>query len=93
MNEPLTKMQRDIILALDKDADGFAAFTGRQSRVLGFGTWQHQQGGIIIRAYQTPQFFLKGRKILEQFERNIPGYWYRLTPLGKKLAKKLREQS
>lgn len=79
--ERLTKMQRDVLTAM---ASGeLAAFHGEQSRVLGFGVYPARSGGIVIRAYQTPQWFLKGRGLIRERSRNVPGVWYEITDAGR----------
>lgn len=83
MAERLSPMQRRILSAMQDDEIGFAAFTGEQSRKLGFGVFAAKHGGIVIRAYQHPEFFLKSRGLIEQRERNVPGYWYRVTDAGR----------
>lgn len=83
MTEKLTRMQRDILSAMKIDGVGLAAFTGEKSRRYGFGIMAAKHGGIIVRAYGTPEFFLKSRGLIELHERNVPGYWYRLTDAGR----------
>lgn len=79
MPERLSPMQRRILTAMSEDDLGFAAFTGERARKDGFGVFAAKHGGIVIRAYQHPEFFLKSRGLIEVTERNVPGYWYRLT--------------
>lgn len=79
----LSLMQRRILTAMQNDELGFAAFTGEHSRKRGFGVFDAKHGGIIIRAYQSPEFFLKNRGFIERHERNVPGQWFRLTDAGR----------
>lgn len=83
MVDRLSPMQRRILSAMQADELGFAAFTGEQSRKHGFGVFGAKHGGIVIRAYQHPEYFLKSRGLIEQHERNVPGYWYRVTDAGR----------
>jgi hypothetical protein len=78
----LTIMQRRILGAMVEDSLGFAAFTGERSRVDGFGILPAKHGGIIVRAYGTPEIFLRQRGLIEPCERNVPGRWYRMTTTG-----------
>jgi hypothetical protein len=77
-------MQRRILSAMDRDELGFAAFTGEDSRRLGFGVIPAKHGGIVIRCYGLPAYFLHHhRKLIEPTERNVPGVWYRMTDTGR----------
>lgn len=78
-------MQKRILIAMAET--DFAAFTGEKSRVLGFGIFEGKYGGIIIRAYQSPYFFLKNRGLIEPCPRNVLGYWYRITDAGRSAIK------
>lgn len=80
MAKGLTKMQRKILTAM---RDGPAAFTGEKARKHGFGIFEGKHGGVIIRAYGTPEWFLKSRGLIEQSPRNVPGSWFRLTEQGR----------
>jgi hypothetical protein len=79
MTDRLTPMQSKILAAMRADETGFAAFTGEAARKFGFAILQAKHGGIIIRAYGTPEYFLKARGLIERVERNVPGNWYKLT--------------
>jgi hypothetical protein len=60
-----------------------AAFTGEKARVLGFGILPSRFGGIIVRCYGTPAFFLQERGFIRVIERaGVPGTWYTLTDKG-----------
>jgi len=85
----LTKMQRQILKALADDTTGVAAFTGEKARKMGFGIFQAKHGGIIIRAYGTPSFFLESRGLIQRRERNVPGYWYSLTEAGRQAVARM----
>ena len=79
----LTPMQQRVLSAMADADPGYAAFTGERARKDGFGVFAAKHGGIVIRAYSHPEFFLKARGLIEKQERNIPGYWYRLTAAGR----------
>lgn len=85
----LTRVQCRILSAMGTDELGFAAFTGENARRLGFGIIPAKHGGIIIRAYQSPEYFLRQRGLLERVERNVPGYWYRMTEAGRAAFERL----
>ncbi len=88
----LTPMQRRIVQALTDCApnEQFAAFTGDKARKIGFEVMPAKAGGIIIRAYASPEYFLVNRGLLERVDRGTPGTWYRLTEKGKAHAPKPR---
>lgn len=79
----LTPTQRKIMCLLREH--GTAHFSG-MTRV--FRNHVGPQGGVYIAAYQSPEWFLASRKIIERTDTNRPGVWYRLTPLGETLAAK-----
>lgn len=81
MKEPLSSMQRRILEAMARG--GLAAFTGEKARKLGFAVLDAKHGGIIIRAYQNPEFFLARRGLIQKYQRDVPGYWYAITDAGK----------
>jgi hypothetical protein len=87
--EPLTPMQRIILDAMAEK--GPAAFNGKGSRTLGFGLIPAEHGGIIVRAYGLPEWFLKARGLIERQDRNVPGIWFRITDKGR-AARALGEQ-
>jgi len=76
----LSKRQRQI-LALMKE-HGSAMFPGNTRS---FGHYVSERG-LIIWAYQSPEWFLKNRGLIEKVEANAPGIWYRLTPEGQRVA-------
>lgn len=84
----LTPMQIKILRAIAENDLGYAAFNGANSRRLGFGVWQHREGGIVIRAYGIPEWFLHSRKLIEPVDRNILGAWFRLTDTGRAAVEK-----
>lgn len=47
--------------------------------------WMCEEG-LVIEAYQTPEFFLKGRGLIEAVQSNSAGHWFRLTPDGARRA-------
>jgi len=86
--KPLTRRQRQI-LALMADNDGSAAFAGgtRDFR------WFNSDYGLVIQAYQEPEFFLRSRGLIRRIESNAPGRWYRLTDDGERRAKNVSRDS
>lgn len=89
MTDDLSPMQVRILSAMRDDETGLAAFTGKKSRKLGFGISQALYGGIVIRAYQHPQWFLKNRRLIEKQDRDVQGTWYRLTDAGRAALQRL----
>jgi hypothetical protein len=85
--EKLTKMQRKILDAMH-DAGGIAAFTGEKARVNGFGVFKAKAGGVIIRAYGNPAYFLKARGLIFPLEREAPGQWFVITDVGERARMK-----
>lgn len=83
--EKLTPTQGRILRAMRDDPLGFAAFVSTHCRKLGFGICKARGGGIVVRAYGGPEFFLEHtRKLIEPVIREgIGGYWYRLTEAGR----------
>ena len=59
----------------------FVASTGDGARIHGFGHWQVPEGGLAVRAYGTPLYFMKA--YLQPVERNVRGRWYGLTEAGR----------
>lgn len=87
--ESLSRRQRQI-LALMRD-HGRANFLGFTREFY----WRvSTQGGVVIWAYQRPEYFLAARRLIEK----IPDptkesrLWYRLTPAGAKAAVNLPKQ-
>lgn len=81
-------MQRRILSVML--TSGFAAFTGERARKDGFGVFDAKHGGVVIRAYQSPQYFLKQRGLIVVVERfigesqlKVPGTWYAITDKGR----------
>lgn len=81
--EKLSPMQKRIISEMRRCSP--AAFTGERARVAGFGVFDAKHGGIIIRAYQHPEYFLKHRGFIERVVRDVPGYWFVLTAKGQEV--------
>jgi hypothetical protein len=79
--EKLTTMQSDILVAMKRG--DLAAFTGNLARKYGFGICRAKDGGVVIRAYSNPQWFLVQRGLIEPKERDVPGQWYQITPKGR----------
>jgi len=88
MNKRLTDMQRRILTAMAHDETGLAAFIGEKSRKLGFGVIPAKHGGIIVRAYGNPAYFLNAHRLIEQQKRNVPGTWFRLTEAGRSAVRR-----
>lgn len=84
-NKPLSKRQRQI-LALMKMHDGLAAFPGNTREFFHYIS----DFGLVIKAYQTPEYFLKNRGLIATTQTNAPGQWYRLTAEGECRAKLLK---
>lgn len=79
--EKLSPMQLRILRTMIER--GVAAFTGESARIRGFGVYEAKHG-IVIRAYQSPQYFLGLRGLIRRIERDgIAGYWYEITPKGR----------
>jgi hypothetical protein len=83
----LTKTQR-FILAVALDAQQGVFCMGRADRNGTRLVGKTKTGTPIIVAYQTPEFFLKSRGLIEQYG-NEP-YHYRITDVGKKELKRCR---
>lgn len=76
----LTKRQRQILALMHRF--GAAQFTGLTRSF----SWFENDVGVSIRAYQSPEFFLKARGLIAETPTNLPGAWYRLTPEGERRA-------
>lgn len=79
-------MQRRILNVMVEK--GYAAFTGERARKDGFGVFAAKHGGVLIRAYQSPQYFLNARHLIRKVDRIIgdfmvPGTWYEITDDGR----------
>lgn len=78
----LSGMQNKILRAM-LDNEKLATFTGEGSRRFGFGIFS-MYGGIAIRAFGTPEWFLKHRGLIEVAEHpRQAGVWYKLTDKGR----------
>jgi hypothetical protein len=76
-------MQRRILWHMrDKNTD-LVAETGEGARTEGFGCWIVDEGGLAIRAYSHPLYFMRSRGLIEPIGRNARGIWYRLTDAGR----------
>ncbi len=88
-NKPLTSTQRKILNLLREH--GSAAFQGQRGR-RGFDrelrSWKGESG-LVIEAYQTPEYFLVNRGLLQRVPSNAQGHWYRLTKHGQQRANRL----
>jgi hypothetical protein len=83
----LTKMQRRILAAMD--ANSFATFTGTEARKRGFAVFDSRYGGVVIRAYGNPAYFLEHRGLIDSQKRSAPGRWYRITRAGVALIRNI----
>ncbi len=82
--ERLSGRQRQIMFLMREH--GTAVF-GRGIRGFRFGI---AEDGLVIHAYQNPEFFLKVRGLIEYVEDSNRGFHcYRLTPVGAARAEKL----
>lgn len=71
----LTSMQRRILQAIKEH--NLVSFTGYKARKLGFQVIP-VDGGAIVRAYSSPQYFMEQRKLIERVDRpGVQGVWYR----------------
>ncbi len=88
--KPLTPTQRAVLHLLQQH--GSAAFQGQQGRQQGDRALRSWEGryGLVIEAYQGPEYFLKNRGLIERFESNAPGHWYRLTEDGARRASSIQ---
>lgn len=86
-NKPLTPTQKQVLTLMRKH--GLTAFMSAKGVRNGL---QSQMGrdGFLIAAYQGPDHFLRARGLIERVERNVPGYWYRLTEDGARRAATIR---
>jgi DNA-binding MarR family transcriptional regulator len=84
--KPLTPTQRRILKLLAEH--GSAAIMGQRGRV-GMAREMrvyNSNYGVVIEAYQGPDYFLKNRGLIERSPSNAPGCWYRLTDDGRRRA-------
>ena len=82
--KPLTPTQRKILAIMAEH--GPAMFPGgKGSRQF---HWYPNEFGVVIKAYQCPEYFLKNRGLVALTPMNAPGYWYRLTPEGERRVAK-----
>lgn len=85
MSERLSRRQRQILLLMREH--GAAMFFGLTREFF----WHVSTHGLIIKAYQQPEYFLARRKLIEKIEgSNKPGTWYKLTMLGNVVAARLQ---
>lgn len=87
MAERHSRRQRQILFLMKQH--GRANFRGGTRS---FGYQPHTEGGILIWAYQSPEWFLEQRKMIEKTPPgNTPGTWYRLTETGATEAATIKE--
>ena len=85
----MTPRQKQILqLMLDLDDLDAAIFLGGTR---GFSVATLRGGGILIKAYQTPEFWLANRGLIAEVQANTPGRWYRLTDEGRAAAGRIRK--
>jgi len=85
--KPLTPTQRRILMALREH--GTAAFFGGTRS---FYVKTLEEGGVVINAYCTPEWFLAGRGLIVRVPRNLPGEWYKLSEAGEARAATLKTE-
>ena len=89
--KPLTKTQKQILTLLYEH--GNAIFQGQKGRVgmeRTFKSFVHDDYGLVIEAYQTPEIFLQRRGFISRIEgSNMPGRRYGLTLDGLERARAL----
>lgn len=78
----MTPIQKRILWLLREHGEDTVACTGKGSRLNGFGAWTHKHGGLVIRAYSDPLYWMEAKGWLFRVTRNTPGHWYRLTNEG-----------
>ena len=83
----LTLRQRQILLLMLQH--GTTIFAGGTRGFSWVGLASDAPGGLLIRAYQTPEYFLAGRGLIERVPMNAAGTWYRLTGDGNRIAARL----
>lgn len=86
MKATITKRQAQILYLLREY--GSAIFIGGTRR---FDWFQHPTGGVVIRCYQGPEYFLKHRGLISPRASNAPGHWYALSEAGAALAARIRK--
>lgn len=83
--KPLTPTQRKILFLMK--LHGRVVFYQGQRR---FWWRKHAEASLAIAAYQGPEFFLKGRGLIERI--NKEGFpVYALTPAGQERANRIKE--
>ena len=89
MSTNLTPRQKQILqLMLDLDDLDAARFFGGTR---GFSVSTLRGGGLVIRCYQIPEFWLASRGLIAEVQTNEPGRWYRLTDQGRAAAERIRK--
>ncbi len=88
--DKLTTMQRRIIRLLYEHDGGPAMFPGEKGSRQ-FGWWKSDMG-LVIKAYQTPEYFMEKRGLLVRAQLNFPGVWFRLSDEGIRRAEAMRPE-
>lgn len=90
----MTPTQRRILWLMVTLDEQFVACTGEGARLEGFGHWLPPEGGLAVRSYSDPLYFMSGhpKRWLEPVERNARGRWYRITEAGRAAAAKIKTE-
>ena len=79
----MTPMQKRILWALRKHDTDILIVSGNHSRTQGFGFWPLGNGALCVRAYQSPDYFMRCKGWLEPAGGNYGRHFLRLTAAGK----------
>lgn len=82
----MTPIQKRILWLMRTLEEEFVAPTTTGARKLGFGHWQAAEGGLVVRVYGEPEYFMRSRGWLKHVERNAQGRWYQITDEGRAVA-------
>ncbi len=87
MNESLTKRQKQILQLMSDVAppDWTLFFGGTRN----FRAYRSVAGDMVIQAYQTPEWFLERRGLIEAVQSNR-GKGYRITERGRRAVARLK---
>lgn len=96
----MSPTQRRILWLMRQHDEDYVACSGHGARLHGFGHAINSEGGLFIRAYSDPLYFMStvatasGRPEpwLLRVQRNTPGEWWQLTEAGKQAAASIREE-
>lgn len=80
----LSRRQRQILyLMLEHGPAQFCGYTRKFY-------WQVFETGLVIQAYQTPEYFLCHRGLIARYDSNV-GVKYVLTETGREVAASIKE--